>query len=110
MTTDRLQSELDNILPADFDRETVIKTDLLDVYELLVHRTGKATRTVEKWLDDLPSGALLCWRPPRRPWLVFVPVSEVEGMEFEYRMRFGEWMVVGLEKWLGANSSTKEKV
>jgi len=100
MTT-RLQSELDKLLPADFDGEIVIQTERFDGYDLL-DPTSNASLTVQKWIDDVPAGAVLLWRPPRRPWVVFVPANEFEGIEFDYEMRFGEWVLVGLGEWMGA--------
>lgn len=97
----RLHSELTNLLPADFNRPIVLKTEKLDGYDLLDPKS-KASKTVQKWLDDLPDGALLVWRPPRRPWVVIVPAGEVEGVEFEYGMAFGAWKIVGLGEWVEA--------
>lgn len=105
--TSRIQAELTKLLPTDFNREVVIQTERLDAYDLL-DPTSKASQTVRKWIDDLPKCAVLFWRPPRRPWVVFVPTSEVEGIEFEYGMRFGEWVLVGVEEWLGAVKSEPE--
>lgn len=56
---------------------------------------------MQKWIDDLPEGGVLFWRPPRRPWVVFIPASEGDG--FGYGLRFGEWALVGLEEWLGGS-------
>jgi len=63
--TPRILSELTKLLPPDFDRGVVIQTERLDAYDLL-DPTSKASQTVQKWIDDLPKGGVIFWRPPRR--------------------------------------------
>ena len=40
---------------------------------------------------------MMCWKRTRKPWLVFVKSSELEGVEFKYSIRYGEWTGVSLE-------------
>jgi hypothetical protein len=105
----RLHSKLAKLLPAGFDRQAVIQTEKLDAYDLL-DPMSSTSKIVQTWLDNLPDGALLVWRPPRRPWVVIVPASEVEGREFEFGIRFAHWMIVGLEWWLNAGPTTPQTV
>jgi len=43
---------------------------------------------------------LLCWKRTRKPWLSFIHTKELTGRTFKYRLLYGKWSAVDLEKLL----------
>ncbi|HEY7328051.1 MAG TPA: hypothetical protein VH592_10445 [Gemmataceae bacterium] len=43
---------------------------------------------------------MLCWKRDRKPWLAFVPTTELEGHSFTYRLLYKAWSAVALDELL----------
>ena len=43
---------------------------------------------------------MLCWKRDRKPWLAFVPTTELEGHSFQFRLLYKEWSAVALDELL----------
>jgi hypothetical protein len=65
------------------------------------------SKELDGFLDQVTKDAercgrkpMMCWKRDRKPWLAFVPTTELEGYGFEYRLLYKHWSAVALDELL----------
>ena len=67
---------------------------------------------LDNFLDQVSKDAkrcgrkpLLCWKRTRKPWLAFIHTKELTGKPFKYRLLYGKWSAIDLDKLLELEDS-----
>lgn len=77
--------------------------DDIDLNVCLLKESGMLNSFLDQASKDgqrVSRNPMLLWKKTRRPWLAFVHTEELEGHHFKFKLIYGKWTAVALDKLL----------